>query len=130
MLHRSLEPALSTLCARRYDTSLTLRRRPDAGEDDPSLQLRLDCRGLLRMRIRFTVTPAGNDLYDVHCHVQDGPSRKFSYALGGRAGVTLSHAPGLGRRIGTFLLDTMEKQIGRRLLQSAASPPAAPSSPS
>ncbi|MFB6272174.1 MAG: hypothetical protein ABEL51_04680 [Salinibacter sp.] len=88
------------------------------------MYLRLEVRGLLRMIVRFRITQAGNDLHTLHCEIEDGPTRQYSYDLGGRAGANLSYAPELGRAVATFLLEEVEKRLGRRLLQSPASPPA------
>lgn len=123
VLYRSLEsaPALVSLAHARHDAEIALHRLNVP--DDGALRLRIECRGLIQMPVRFAITRAGTPDYEVRCSVEDGPTRRFTYRLAGRGGTTLSRSPCLGRELATFLLGELERQIGQQLLQSASGPP-------
>ena len=122
VVYRSLETALTRQFARRYDAGLLLRL-VDRSDDGRRMDLRIHCRGLMEMSVDFVATHVGGNVYDVLCTVENEASRRFSYSLPRRTGAVLSHAPYLGREIATFLLDQLEKRLGRLLLRSPTGPP-------
>lgn len=122
VVYRSLETALTRQFARRYDAGLLLRL-VDRSEDGRKMDLRVNCRGLIDMSVDFVVTHVGGNVYDVLCTVENEASRRFSYSLPRRTETALSNAPYLGREIAAFLLDQLEKRLGRLLLQRPTGPP-------
>jgi hypothetical protein len=124
VVYRSLKTAVKQQSARRYDEDVTLRRldRTSAGQ---LMQLRLECRDLMQVRINVTATHVGGNVYDVRCEIEDGSSRQVTYALPAGAGTTLSRAPGLGQKLGDFLLGELERELGRRSLSTEGSTVAA-----
>jgi hypothetical protein len=65
--------------------------------------------------VTFTTTHVGENVYDVACEIEDGPSRRMSYALPAGAGTMLSWAPELGRTLARFLWDELERRLYRHL---------------
>jgi len=117
VVYRSLETALTLQCRRRHGVDVTLKRTAQASADQP-MRIQLRCPDQIQMRAQIAVSHVGNNVYDVRCTVEEGPSRRLTYGQPGRAGTALSHAPCLGRTLGAFLLDELEQQIGRRELCS------------
>lgn len=120
-LAQGVETALTEQCDRRHSANLLVSRGP-ASTDEAVTQLRIECRGLLRMAVQVEVVPAGGDVYDVRCTVEEGPSCRYSYAPPRDCGTVQS--PRLSGNIASFLLEEVEKQLGRLLLNSPAGPPA------
>ena len=118
VVYRSLERAFTRQCGRRYDAGLPVRL-VDRSEDGRTMDLRIDGRGLVEVSVQFVATHVGGNVYDVHCTIDPETSRRFSYCHPSQTGTVLSHVPYLGREIATFLLDELEKRLGRRLLRNA-----------
>ena len=117
VVFRSLKSALALQCRRRHDVEVTITRL-DQATDDPSIRLRVGCDDQIQLTAQISVSPVGGNVYDIDCTVEEGPSCQFTYSLPGRSGTALSRAPDLGRRLGAFLLDELERQVGRHYLQS------------
>jgi hypothetical protein len=115
VVYRSLKTAVKQQSVRRYDEDVTLRRhdRTSAGQ---LMQLRLECRDLVQVNVSVTTTHVGGNVYDVRCEIEDGPSRRVTSALPAGAGTGLSRAPGLGQKLGDFLLNEIERHLGRRVI--------------
>lgn len=113
---RSLKTALTVHCRRRHDLDVTVERGDRTSAVQP-VHIRLACSDQIQMTARIRVRPPGGPVYDVCCIVEEGPSRRFTYSPSGWAGTTLSRAPCLGRKLGRFLLDELEQQIGQRYLR-------------
>ncbi len=116
VIYRSLETALTLQCRRRHGVDTTLERIEQASSDQ-SMRLRLGCQDQFRMKAQITVRHDGGNVYDIRCRVEEGPSCRHTYSLPRRAGTTLSRAPYLGRKLGEFLLDALERQIGQHYLR-------------
>jgi hypothetical protein len=99
-------------CARRYDEAVTLHRLDRAAASE-LMRLRIECRDVVRVHVSVTASHVGGNVYDITCEVEDGPSRQVTYALPAGAGTALSWAPGLGQKLGRFLLDELERHLGR-----------------
>lgn len=123
ILYRSLEKALTRQCVLRYDASILLRHVRTTSNDESTVRLLVECRGLLQMPVRLRIRPTGGTIYDVRCTVDDGACRRFSYSLPDETDSALSYDPHLGKEIATFLREELEKRLGRLLLQSPAGPP-------
>jgi hypothetical protein len=123
-LYRSLEAKLTRQCAREYDTGVTLQCRDEPTEEEPEMHLRIACRDLVQMPVRFTVTHAGGNVYEVSCAVEDNASdeifsRRFSYSVPPPESETeLVRLPGLGTKVATFFRRELEKHVGRHTLQN------------
>lgn len=120
VLYRSLESALVALSRKRHENEITLHRLES--EDASVLHLCVEYEQLGRMPVRFTIRQGGTANFQVRCAVEGGPTRQFSYQGASRDGTTLSHAPCLGRDLASFLLDELERRVGRRLLRGASNP--------
>lgn len=121
VVYRSLKTAVKQQSTRRYDEDVTLRRidRTSAGQ---LMQLRLECRDRVQVRVNVIATHVGGNVYDVKCELEDGPSRRVTFALPAGAGTAISWAPGLGQKLGDFLLDELERVLGRRSLSTGTFP--------
>lgn len=116
VIYRSLKNALKTEYARRYAGEVTLRRLDRASARE-LMRLRLKCCNEDPLRVRVTASHVGGNVYDIKCGMKEGRSRRFSYSFGGESGTTLSQAPSLGRKLSTFLLNELERRLGRRRLR-------------
>ena len=114
---RSVETALAALCRRRHEATVTVSRLDRDSPDQP-VRLRIGCKEPITMDAQIRVRHVGGNVYDVRCSVEDGPSRQFTYSRPGRGGTALSRTPELGRKLGTFLLNELERQVGRRRLHN------------
>lgn len=123
VLYGSVDRALRRQCARRYNAGIILRQVRTTSNDESTVRLLVESRGLLQMRVRLRIRPAGGNICDVRCTVDDGASHRFSYSLPDETDSTLSYDPHLGKEIATFLREELEKRLGRLLLQSPAGPP-------
>lgn len=116
VLYRSLETALIRQCAQRYGVGVALRPAR-VSEDGTTMQLQILCRGRVRETVQLEVNHVGGNVYDVICAVEGGDSRQFVYCISANDGDALPQAPTLGRRVATFVLEELEKQLGRKLLR-------------
>ena len=87
------------------------------------MNLCVQCRGLMEMSVEFEITHVGGNMYDVLCTVENEAARRFSYSRPRYTGAVLPRTSYLGREIATFLLDQLEKRLGRLLLRSPSVPP-------
>lgn len=115
VVYRSLKTAVKQQCTRRHARDVMLCRLNWSSESQ-LMRLQLECRDLIQMTVRVTVTHVGANVYDVMCEIEDGPSRRFSYGLPAGAGTALSRAPRLGQKLGHLLLGELEQRLGRRSL--------------
>lgn len=123
VLYQSLQKELAKQCGRRYKATVTVHRQDTNSKDGSELRIQVQCEGLINMPVRLSVSHAGGNIYDVRCSVDDGASHRFSHSIPAETKSTLSYDPYLGSEIATFLREQLEKELGRRLLQSAAAPP-------
>lgn len=122
IVYRSLTTALRELCAREYNAGVTVHRAPGQPERGTAT-LRIQCRGLGALSAQLTVCPVDDSLYEVRCTINDRPARRFSFSQPDEFGVRLSVAPVLGAQIANDLLDALKREVGDRVLRSAAGPP-------
>lgn len=121
VVHRSLKIAVRRQCTQRYDRDMTLRRLDRAAASE-LLHLQIECRDLIQLDVVVTASHVGGNVYDVGCKIEDGPSSRATYALPAGGGTALSWAPGLGQKLAHFLLDELERELGRRALSTDGSP--------
>lgn len=114
VLYRSLASSIEKKCAGRHETKVNLRRLDD-GSDPSTMQAELVC-SLIEMPLHLHVTHVGGTVYDVSCTIEDGPSCQFSYSLPIQEGTSC-----LGDKIANFLLDELERELGRLLLCGSVS---------
>jgi hypothetical protein len=118
---RGLQTVLPTLARRRHGAEVTVHC-PDRARAEKSGRLRLTCSGHLprneqaRMVAQLCVTHVGGNMYDVDCAVEGGSSRRFTYCLPRCRNASSFRIPDRGRSVGAFLLDELERQVGRRRL--------------
>lgn len=117
ILFHSLKTALTVQGRRRHDADVSVTRL-DQSSADPPMRLRVECSDHVQMAAEIRVSPVGDKVYDVHCTVDEGPSHRFTYSACSQTGTALSRAPCLGRKLGDFLLDELERHIGRHQLRS------------
>lgn len=120
LIYRGLETALREQCARRYDIPLSLHRLDSSEEEPASSGLRLERRGLIHLVARLTVSYVGGNVYDVRCSIEDGPTCRHSYSLPGNETQRSTQAPQLSATLIRFLLDELERQVGRQRLRRSA----------
>ena len=118
---RDLTTTLTTLAHQRHGARVTVDRLDRAEVQGPiRLRLTYTDRCLhneqIQMVARLHVTHVGGNMYDLECAVADGPSRRFTHSLPRRGDTSLIRVPDLGRTIGAFLLDELERQVGRHHL--------------
>lgn len=118
VLYRSLEMVFPARCAERYGTEVTINRTRDSTSTDTHLtEVSVKCSDLIQMSVRFTVSHAGGNVYDVRCAVEDGPTHRFTYSLPSSAAMSFLREPGLNQELANFLFGELECRLGRRLLR-------------
>jgi hypothetical protein len=116
VLSRSLKQAFDEVCPERYGGPLALRRI-DAPAQDPTVSFCLEAPSAIALRIDVTITHVGGNVYDLTTQVEDGDVRRFTYSEPAASGSSLSIAPYLGQKIARAVLDEVEQQLGKKLLQ-------------
>lgn len=131
VLANSLDQILADLCVKRYGGPLRLHRIPDRDpKDAPVGRFQIEQPGLHPMRVKFTVSFVGGNVYEVRAKIGESPARSFLYGLTAGPRKSSDRAPHLARAVADYLLDEMERQLGASLLrqharqQDAASEPA------
>lgn len=122
VVYRSLDTALAEVCAHRYEVPLILRRANDDAEATPSLRVQIERRGIAQLPANIRVSHVGGNIYDVRCAVENGPTEQYSYSLPGHANPRQAQAPQLGKNLAGFLLDELERRVGRQRLRHSAIP--------
>ncbi|GEM_PF-3196508 len=115
VVYQSFRRALADRCDDRHGLDVTTDRTTTG----QSTQLGLQCGDRGEMTASLTVQHVGGNVYDVHCAIDGGPSKKFVYCLAGGASpdTGLALVPRLGREIAGFVLDALERSLGREGLQ-------------
>lgn len=78
----------------------------------------LRCQNLVEMEVALAVQHVGGNVYDVHCLIDDGPSRQLVYSLPDDTEPGLPPAPRLGEQLARFVVGELEQACGRQRLQS------------
>lgn len=115
VLYRSLATSIEKKCTGRHETEVELRRLDDAS-DPSTMHAELTC-SLIQMPLHLHVNHVGGTVYDVSCTIEEGSSCQFSYSLPIQEGTSC-----LGDKIASFLLDELERELGRLLLCGSVSP--------
>jgi len=119
---RELTTTLTTLARRRYGADVTIHC-PDRAAAPEAVRCRLTwngdstCPEPVQMGTELRVTHIGGNMYDVHCAVEEGASRRFTYSLPQHRVSSFLRASGLGPAIGDFLLNELERTVGRHQLR-------------
>lgn len=122
VVYRSLQTALAELCSDRYEVPLNLTRTAEEAEDTASMRVQIERRAVARLPAKILVSHVGGNIYDVRCAVEAGPAEQYSYSLPGHANPSRAQAPQLGKNLAGFLLDELERRVGRQRLRHSAIP--------
>ena len=117
VLSQSLIQAFEEVCPKRYGNPLELEQI-DVSSPDPTASFRLEGPNAIALRIDIAITHVGGNVYDITTQVEDGDVRRFTYSEPAASGSLLSIAPYLGQKIARAVLDEVEQQIGKKLLQN------------
>lgn len=128
VLATSLPPALAERSARRYGGELPLHGTEMSEPSSAAIHFCLAPPELPSLDVRFTVRPLGGNVYEVQATIKEGPSQTFSYCLPEPAPLLVPNAPRFIHDAGTFLLDAIERHLGRILLRTKLRPKADASS--
>lgn len=116
---RGLAPAVAALSKARYGAPLHLRLVEDLtlSTAPATVRLNLAIVSFERMRATLTVRHVGGNVYDMQCIVADDPTtaRAFTYCLPDDAASPIP--PDLVHKVAPYLLDTIERLMGRALLR-------------
>ncbi|WP_263784594.1 hypothetical protein [Salinibacter grassmerensis] len=107
--YRSLTSALSRRCADLYDMDVRVTR-VDAG---PPMKVRVHCEDRFELRLRVTVEHVGGNVYDVFCTIEEGASSQLTYSRPEGADTPLPLCPRLGQRFSAFVMEELERRLGR-----------------
>lgn len=118
VLYRSLKASVARKCSNRHDIDVTVKNLEQSGSNEP-LRIRVACPEHGQVTAQLVVRHAGGNVYDVHCEVGEDASRRFTYSQPHRSGTTISRAPHLGQKLGTFLVEKLEQHLGRRLMSAS-----------
>jgi hypothetical protein len=109
--------AFDEVCPERYGAPLELDQIDDSSQD-PTVSFGLEGPDAIALRIEIAITHVGGNVYDITTQVEDGDVRRFTYSEPAASGSSLSIAPYLGQKIARFVLDEVEQQLGKKLLQN------------
>lgn len=129
VLADSLADAVEALSAERYGGPSPLRRVVAAPSSPPTMHVQFDRPDHRSLEAAFVIRHVGGNMYEVRGEIEDLPTRSFSYCLPDPAPLLVPAAPTLSREMAVFLLDALERQVGRDLLRgtgrrgAAAGPP-------
>jgi hypothetical protein len=112
-LIKGLPATLDTLSTERYGGPLPVRLLPDA----PDTQVRLALPDLPPLEAVFTSRHAGGNVYDVEARIDGRPVRSFGYCLPDPAPLLMPLPVRLAREVAGFLLDELERRVGRDLIR-------------
>lgn len=121
VLTSSLKRELVPLCTERYGGPVSLHHLQAASEGPGTVRGELELSGLPPLTFRFWVCHVGGNVYDVRGAVENRSPRSFAYSLPDTAPSLLTDVPRLARELALFLLDSMERELGRRLLRERIS---------
>lgn len=119
ILYQSLKQAFEEVCPKRYGAPLTITRA-DKSPSAPTISFQIAGAEEASLQIHVTVSHVGGNVYDITAQVEEGPERCFTYSEPDNSGSPLSIAPYLGKKIARHLLDDVEQQLGKILLQNQA----------
>jgi len=112
----SLPEVLDTLSAERYGGPLPFRPVISS----PPVRCRLaPPEDLPPLESTFTIRHGGGNVYEVEGRIDGRPARSFRYCLPDPAPLLVPAAPRLTREVATFMLDELERRLGRNLLRQA-----------
>jgi len=122
ILGANLKSAFADLCVERYGGPLSLVAETVDHEAPSVLRFRLEQSGRTQLIVRLRVKHVGGNIFDVVGEIEDGPSQSFTYSLPDPTPLLTPDASDLTKRISIFVLDTMERRIGSRLLERSLGP--------
>lgn len=117
LLTEGLPPVLNTLCIQRYGAPLSLRRLPTPDPSSSTRFLQLEWGNRPSIDVQIHVHHVGGNMYDVEGSLEEGPTKSFSYCLPDPMPLVGPKAPRVIYKIATFLLNTLERQLGGALLR-------------
>lgn len=109
VIYRSLEAALPRQCADRHSVEVTVDR-PNEGA---TVDVQVQCGDLFEMVVRVSAEHVGGNVYDVHCTIEDESSCLVTYSCPKEVASSLPVCPRLGEKCAAFVLDELERQLGR-----------------
>lgn len=116
VISRSLEEALPQQCADRHSVDVTVTR-PD---EKMPVAMQVECGDLFEMTVRVSAEHVGGNVYDVHCTIEDEASCQLTYSCPEEAAPPLPLCPRLGEISAAFVLDDLERRLGRWHLRNEA----------
>ena len=123
ILANTLATALPELCVQRYGTALPCGCVPVPDGPSWSVRVQIGDAEAPPLTATFSIRHVGGNMYDVCADVEDGPSTSFCYCLSETEPLLVPKAPHLAWQGAAFLLDTLERRVGRRLLSETAQGP-------
>lgn len=119
VLTDSLASVFEALSTERYGGPLPLDRTVAPDSSPPTVHVRLGRPDVCSLEATLTIRHVGGNVYDVEGRVEDRPPQSFAYCLPEPAPRLVPEAPRLVRDVAAFLLDALERRVGRDLLRRA-----------
>jgi hypothetical protein len=120
ILANTLRSVLPELCVQRYGLALPFDCAPVPDGSSWTVRVQIGNAEAPRLTARFNIRHVGGNMYDVRADVEDGPSTSFCYCLSETEPLLVPKVPHLAWQGAAFLLDTLERRVGRRLLSETA----------
>lgn len=130
-VYRGVEAELRRKCARRYRVDISLSR-PENNQDEEGaagevrVDIRLEPSSLRGLRTCLWVTHLGGNVYEVLCSTDEGRSRRWTLTLPNRNDTAETQVSDWSldactpiSEVAGFLMEGLEKRLGRLLLQSS-----------
>jgi len=116
LAYDSLQGALKDECSRRGLKEVILKKESQ-DVSEPHLDLQLKRPGVIALGGEIACRWVGGNVCEVECCVEDGPPRRFCACVEHSGGLAVSEVPVLGQKVARFLLDELERRLGRRVLR-------------
>ena len=116
ILASTLRKVLPELCVQRYGTSLPFECIPASDGSSWTVQVQIGSPEAPRLTGQFSIRHVGGNMYDVQLAVAEGPTTSFCYCMSEEGPSLVPKTPHLAWEGAAFLLDALERRVGRALL--------------
>jgi hypothetical protein len=120
ILANTLRSVLPELCVQRYGLPLPFDCDPVPDGSSRSVRVQIGDAETPRLTAQFSIRHVGGNMYDVRAAVEDGPTTSFCYCLSETEPILVPKVPHLAWQGAAFLLDALERRVGRLLLSETA----------
>ena len=116
ILASNLRTVFPELCVQRYGIPLPFDCVPASDGSSWTVQVQIGAPEAPRLTAQFSIRHVGGNMYDVQIAVAEGPTTSFCYCMSEEGPSLVPKTPHLAWEGAAFLLDALERRVGRALL--------------